>query len=37
MEEITTLDQLEARLASSDAAPLFLFNHSTRCPISADA
>lgn len=37
MEEITTLDQLEARLASSGAAPLLLFKHSTRCPISADA
>ncbi len=37
MTEITTIDQLDACLKGSDDKPLFIFKHSTRCPISSGA
>ena len=37
MNEITTLEDLEARIEASAETPLFLFKHSTSCPTSARA
>jgi bacillithiol system protein YtxJ len=37
MKELTSLDAWEAAFAASDEKPIFLFKHSTRCPISAGA
>ncbi len=37
MIEITTIEQLDACLKASGDAPLFIFKHSTRCPISSGA
>lgn len=37
MEKLETLDDLEACLAQSDAAPVLIFKHSTRCPVSTAA
>jgi len=37
MQEITTNDELNECLERSKEAPLFVFKHSTRCPISARA
>ena len=37
MTEITTIDQLDACLKASGDEPLFIFKHSTRCPISSGA
>lgn len=35
--EITTQDQLDVALAGTDRRPVFLFKHSTTCPISYGA
>ena len=37
MIEITTIEQLDACLEASGDKPLFIFKHSTRCPISSGA
>ncbi len=37
MNELLTLDDLTAALDASGTAPIFLFKHSTRCPISSGA
>jgi bacillithiol system protein YtxJ len=37
MEEITSQEQLDAALEQSNEQPVFLFKHSTACPISAGA
>ncbi len=37
MQEITSEEQLQEVIASSQSQPVFLFKHSTRCPISAGA
>ncbi len=37
MNEITTIDELNECLEHSNECPLFIFKHSTRCPISASA
>jgi bacillithiol system protein YtxJ len=37
VNEITTLEQLEDALAASQQQPVFLFKHSTACPVSAGA
>ena len=37
MTEITTIDQLDACLKTSGEKPVFIFKHSTRCPISSGA
>lgn len=37
VNEITSIDQLEAALRESDAQPVLIFKHSTTCPISASA
>lgn len=37
MKEILNVADVDAALASSETAPLFLFKHSTTCPISAAA
>lgn len=37
MNEITTIDQLDACLEGSSQKPVFIFKHSTRCPISSGA
>lgn len=37
VHELTTVDQLEEALARSEQAPVAIFKHSTRCPISAAA
>lgn len=37
MIELDSSDGLAQCLAASTAAPLFLFKHSTRCPVSASA
>lgn len=37
MTELHSVEELERILDASDKAPLFLFKHSTRCPISAAA
>ncbi len=37
MNEITSLEDLEARIEASAQTPLFLFKHSTTCPTSARA
>ena len=37
MKEITTIQEWEACLAASQTKPLFIFKHSTTCPISAGA
>jgi bacillithiol system protein YtxJ len=37
MREITSVEELEACLEQSHGRPVFLFKHSTRCPISAVA
>ena len=37
MKEITTIEEWEACLSASQTKPLFIFKHSTRCPISAGA
>ena len=37
MIEITTIEQLDACLEASGDKPLFIFKHSTRCPISSRA
>ena len=37
MNEFTSLDAWEAALEASNEKPIFLFKHSTRCPISAGA
>jgi len=37
VQEITSVDQLDAALAANAGKPLLLFKHSTTCPISASA
>ena len=37
MNEITSLEDLEAHIEASAETPLFLFKHSTSCPTSARA
>lgn len=37
MDEITTVEQLEAALAASAVRPAFFFKHSTACPVSSGA
>jgi len=37
MRELTTIEELEARIGGSTANPVFLFKHSTACPTSARA
>jgi len=37
LKEITTIEEWEACLAASQTKPLFIFKHSTTCPISAAA
>jgi bacillithiol system protein YtxJ len=37
VKELTTIEEWESCLAGSAAEPVFLFKHSTRCPISAAA
>ena len=37
VKEITTVDEVSKVLETSEAGPLFLFKHSTTCPISASA
>ena len=37
MNEITSLEDLEARIEASAQTPMFLFKHSTTCPTSARA
>lgn len=37
MNEITTVEGWEACLSASETAPIFVFKHSTRCPISTAA
>jgi bacillithiol system protein YtxJ len=37
MEELATAEQWERVLAASDKRPVFVFKHSTRCPISGRA
>lgn len=37
MKEIQTADELAAALEASNSEPVFLFKHSTTCPISAGA
>jgi len=37
VKELTTIEEWEACLSASDASPLFVFKHSTRCPISTAA
>lgn len=37
MQEITTDDELNACLEQSQDGPVFVFKHSTRCPISSRA
>ncbi len=37
MTEITTMDQMDAALAASAEHPVFIFKHSTACPVSAGA
>lgn len=37
MRELLTLDDLQECLAISEQRPLFIFKHSTRCPISTMA
>ena len=37
MRELSSIQMLEELLAESAAAPVLLFKHSTRCPVSAAA
>lgn len=37
MKELIDIEELEACLAASNAAPVVIFKHSTACPISAGA
>ncbi len=37
MDEITTMEQLDAALKASAECPAFFFKHSTACPVSAGA
>lgn len=37
VNEITSTDELDQALASTDEKPAFIFKHSTACPISAGA
>lgn len=37
MKELDTIEAFEACLAQSAEAPLFVFKHSTRCPVSSHA
>lgn len=37
MTKLDTLDALDACLAVSEARPVFIFKHSTRCPVSSGA
>lgn len=37
VQELTTIDELDALINESDARPLFILKHSTTCPISASA
>lgn len=37
MRHVETVEQLDAALATSDDEPVFIFKHSTRCPISSMA
>ena len=37
MNPLVTFEDLDACMASSESAPVFLFKHSTACPISAGA
>lgn len=37
VQEITTTSELDAALANSDSRGVFLFKHSTTCPISSSA
>ena len=37
MRELTSVDELREVIAGSSDAPVFLFKHSTTCPISARA
>lgn len=37
MTELTTLEELEACLAASQEKAIFIFKHSTACPVSAEA
>jgi len=37
MNEITTMEQMEAAVKASTEHPVFIFKHSTACPVSAGA
>lgn len=37
MKELTSLEELEHCIESSKGTPLFIFKHSTACPVSAEA
>ena len=37
MNELTAIEDWEACLSASETAPVFVFKHSTRCPISTAA
>jgi bacillithiol system protein YtxJ len=37
VKEITTIEEWESCLVDAAAKPIFMFKHSTRCPISAGA
>ncbi len=37
MDEITTIEQLDAALSATAERPAFFFKHSTACPVSAGA
>lgn len=37
MRELTTIEELKGCLSASEANPVFLFKHSTVCPVSSSA
>lgn len=37
MTELTTMEQFEAKTGAAEEQPVFIFKHSTTCPISAGA
>ena len=37
MDEITTMEQMDAAVTASAERPVFVFKHSTVCPVSAGA
>lgn len=37
MQEVVSIDQAETLITDSAERPLFIFKHSTRCPVSAHA